>query len=229
MCRTALIAEFAVYTCISENDSAYITLSYETKRFSLSLSLLSSYAPDGTFEEDSEYITLYTDDGKNKYTFKKDGDNLIFIADMSSDVPKYKYSENAAEAIPCISDRAVFEFSESFTSYISKISTDIDNDGEIEDCVIGYGPTYGIFTFTFSVYEKGNLEYFNIFNSQYETILFEKGDDGKVRLRGENTGADPVIRYFDISIKDGNIELSADGETVAYWGEQGTDSHWAAK
>lgn len=222
-------SEFYSYTCISENDSAYITLSYETKRFSLSLSLLSSYAPDGTFEEDSEYITLYTDDGKNKYTFKKDGDNLIFIADMSSDVPKYKYSENAAEAIPCISDRAVFEFSESFTSYISKISTDIDNDGEIEDCVIGYGPTYGIFTFTFSVYEKGNLEYFNIFNSQYGTIVFEKGDDGKVRLRGENTGANPVIRYFDISIKDGNIELSADGETVAYWGEQGTDSHWAAK
>lgn len=215
------------YSHKAENDTAYLSLSPENQSFSFSFSLLSSYAATGTYEEDHSYIILNTDDGKNKYTFKRDGDHLIFIADQSSAMPKFKYSASATEAIVCLPDQAIFEFNDSFQNYISKTSADIDADGVIEDCIIGYGPTSGIFTFTFSAYEKGELEYFNIFNSQYQNLTFAEGADGSMKLRCEALGNNPVIRYFDINIEGENIELSTEDEKIPYWGEQGIHSQFA--
>ena len=87
-----------------------------------------------------------------------------------------------------------------------------------------------MYTFTFSAYENDKLEYFNIFTSGYLNLGFEKGADGKVRIRGETQGKDKAIYYYDISIKNGNIVLSGVGEaieTIEYWFEQGINSPYS--
>lgn len=96
------------YSHKQSNDFAKISLNTETKRFSFSYSLFSSYLPSGTYEEYDEYIIMKTDDAKNTYTFKKDGDKLILDAFQSSPLPSYKYSTDGKEE-PCLSNGAVFE------------------------------------------------------------------------------------------------------------------------
>lgn len=96
------------YSHTRSNDTAKISLNTKTKRFSFSYSLFSSYLPYGAYEEDDDCIIMRTDDGKNTYTFKKDGDKLIFDAYKSSPLPSYKYSTEGKEA-PCLTNGAVFE------------------------------------------------------------------------------------------------------------------------
>lgn len=100
--------EILEYSHKQSNDFAKISLNTETKRFSFSYSLFSSYWPSGTYEEYDEYIVMKTDDGKNTYIFKKDGDKLILDAFQSSPLPSYKYSTSEKEE-QCLTDGAVFE------------------------------------------------------------------------------------------------------------------------
>lgn len=58
--------------------------------------------------------------------------------------------------------------------WLDTATFDIDGDGKEEQCTLSAGPTSGLFTFIFSVSENGNLEYFNIFNSPYTELQFEK-------------------------------------------------------
>lgn len=219
---------FNSYSYISENDSAYISLNPGDKRVFFSISRLSSYLCYGTYSENDEKIMITADDMEHQYTFCKDGDNLIFVADKSSPMPEYKYDGANSTPVVCIPDGAVFEAHGYEKMYIDKIYADIDNDGIKEDCIMGYGPTSGLFTVTFTVYEEGKLEYFNIFNSSVNSLCFETADNGKVRVKGESFSVsnedDTIIRYFDISIKDGNVVLTSDNEMMAYWGAQGVDS-----
>lgn len=214
------------YSCITEKNTSFLSLAPEDKSFSFCLSLLASYFPDGTYEEDGRYIVLNTSGGNNKYTFRKDGQNLVFVAAKSSAVPEYRYAEGS-KAEPCIADGTVFEFCDSLKTDIGRISADIDGDGKTEDCFLGYGPTSGVFTFTFSAYENDKLEYFNMFISSYLDLDFEKCADGKVRVRGEAQGEDNAVHYYDISIKNGNIVLSEGREAIGYWGEQGINSPYS--
>lgn len=111
-------------------------------------------------------------------------------------------------------------------------SFDIDNDGIIEECSLGYGPTSGIYTFTFSVYENRELEYFNIFASfgAYD-IHFDTNEDGQVQLCGTHFSNDsePYTRYMSMAILDGNVSIFSDEQDITYWGEQGIDSPFAPK
>ncbi len=227
-------AVFEVLSYISDFDSAYISLNIYTKTVFFSLSSFSSYFCNGSYIENDEYIIITSDDMIQQYTFRKDGDNLIFVADKSSEVPEYKYTPDGAYA-PCIPDGAVFEFNGFETTYIDKTLWDIDNDGIEENCVLGYGPTSGLFTVTFSAYENGNLEYFNIFNSGIDDIQFGWDENGKLVVRGfvHRYGADPIDVYCDIVVKDGNIVLCSNivlgsGDSLMpYWGEQGVSSMYA--
>lgn len=92
-------------------NSATLALEPQSKQFSFSFSLLSSYFAVGTYEEDSEFIIAHSDDGQNKYTFRKSGQDLIFIADKSSQMPAYAYSSLSKDE-PCLIDGAVFKISE---------------------------------------------------------------------------------------------------------------------
>lgn len=92
-------------------DQAYLSLNPETKSFSFTFSLFSSYQARGTYEEIYDCLELETDD-RNEYLFLKEGENLIFIAAKSSPMPQFKYSEGATEEV-CVPDGAVFELQES--------------------------------------------------------------------------------------------------------------------
>lgn len=84
--------------------TATLTLIPEKHQFQFAYSLLSSYIPSGTYEEQGELLVMRTDSEPcETYTFRKDGDTLIFLADQSSEIPFER------EGKPCVPDEAVFE------------------------------------------------------------------------------------------------------------------------
>lgn len=114
-----------------------------------------------------------------------------------------------------------------YSPIIDTATFDIDGDGKNEQCSLSYGPTSGLFTFILSVSENGKLEYYNIYNGLAGEMSFETTTGGtKLYLvpQGESKPID-----FSFSVKDGNIVLTANGENVAYWGEQGINSKYAPK
>ena len=84
----------------------YINLKTDNS-FHFFVSPLSSYLCVGTYTLDEEKLTLKTDDGLYTYVFKVDGENFVFDAENSSEIPKFKPSADA-EPLPPISDGAVF-------------------------------------------------------------------------------------------------------------------------
>lgn len=113
-----------------------------------------------------------------------------------------------------------------YSTVIDTANFDIDGDGKEEQSSLSAGPTSGLFTFIFSVSENGNLEYFNIFNSPYTELQFEKNAEGRMMLFGKSG---EKTCYMGIDISDGNIVLSSDEQEVSYWGEQGLNSPYAPK
>lgn len=210
------------YLFVSEKDTAYLSLVPETKRFFFSFSLLSSYHAMGAYKEYADNIIMKTDDGKYTYTFIKDGVNFIFDAKKSSEMPKYAYSSGASPEV-CVPDRAIFQKNDEIKLYIDKITFDIDKDGKDETCVMDYGPTSGLFTFSLKITENGTEEYFNTYNSIADELSFVV-KDGVLKVQGVNLGDNPETILFDISFKDGNIVLTNNGKALAYWGKQGVQT-----
>ncbi len=106
---------------------------------------------------------------------------------------------------------------------------DIDGDGKDEACTLRHGPTSGLFTFTFSAYEDGELEYFNVFNSPWMKMHFERSISGEMMLVGEGYKKD---YHIGLEVRDGNIVLLTDDDDNGgfwYYGEQGVDSPLAPK
>ncbi len=96
------------YHYSSGKDHAALSLDPQSKKFSFTFSMLSSYFAMGTYKEDDEYITAYTDDNKYMYTFKKDDQSLAFVAVKSSQMPSFAYSAGAKAEV-CVPDGAVFQ------------------------------------------------------------------------------------------------------------------------
>lgn len=96
---------------------------------------------------------------------------------------------------------------------------DIDGDGNIESCTLTYGPTSGVFTFVLTVTENGTPEYCNIYNGIPGDMSFESTEEGTVLHLVPQAESDPIDYSF--SIKNGNIDLIADGEMLSFWGLQG--------
>ncbi len=217
-----------LYKFKSDKDMATLSISTTDNKGSFRYSLLSSYMAYGTYEDNGKYIVLTTNDGKFKYTFKKENDTIKFIANKSSKLPSYAYS-SGAKAETCVPDGATFEKVEPiYINTIDNIVFDIDKDGNDETCVLGYGPTSGLFTFTLSVSENGKMEYFNIYNSPFYHFSFDV-KNGVLQLKAMTQGENPETTYFDFVIEAENIVLKKDNENIEYWGEQGLDSPYAPK
>ena len=75
-----------------------------------------------------------------------------------------------------------------------------------------------------SVYENGELEYFNMYNMEHGEISFKKTADG-TKLHHVPQGDSKPIDY-SFRVKDGNIVLFSGDQTVEYWSEQGIDSEY---
>ena len=93
---------------------------------------------------------------------------------------------------------------------------DLDGDGKIEHCTLGFGMTSGLFSFTFHAAEVGigewKQEYQNVFYSDWFKLSFVKCEDGIVRVQGIDQN--DKIHLFDISIVDGNVHLSENGDPI---------------
>lgn len=100
---------------------------------------------------------------------------------------------------------------------------DVDGDGREETCALYYGPTSGIFTFTFSVFEGDILEYRNTFTANHGELRFVQQDDGTMVLSHQRNYMEDGPEIYKIVIADGNITLLDESYTtvVAYWGPQG--------
>ncbi len=108
---------------------------------------------------------------------------------------------------------------------------DIDGDGIAEHCVLHNGPTSGLYTFTFSVFEDRTLEYFNVFQTQHTTLRFalaamSSKRDGQLLLKGEGLNSTCTVTP---TIVDGNVVLQSENQEFIYWGEQGLDSPFASE
>ena len=101
--------ESVTYICYDSPDfgAPSLTLSSDG-RFTFIYSMLSSYIGWGEYSVDGEYLVLKTDDGLYEYTFRIDGDRLIFVEGMSSPIPTYCYAPGEEPRCP-VSDGSVFE------------------------------------------------------------------------------------------------------------------------
>ena len=93
---------------------------------------------------------------------------------------------------------------------------DIDGDGDLENCTMRPGNTSGMFTFLFIVKDKetGEVEYESRFYSQVYELSFEKDSDGITRVKAVTRDETPVTHIFDISIKDGYVNLTENGVPI---------------
>lgn len=109
------IGEELIYEFNSDKNYAMLSLLTENKKCRFSLSVYSSDSscfPMGTYEETDEYLVMKADDGEGTYTFRKEGNDLVFVASKSSAVPSYVYLAGE-KAETCIPDGAVFSLSDS--------------------------------------------------------------------------------------------------------------------
>lgn len=95
---------------------------------------------------------------------------------------------------------------------------DIDGDGGMEVCQIGMGPTSGLFTFTLTAIENGEVEYSSIFYSRWGNLRFDESADGTVRVCIESydyASDEEQTIYYDISVVDGRIILTDENGNAA--------------
>ena len=221
----------SVYTCKDSRETALppqLMLFPEGKRFELCISGLSSYIANGTFRTEGDIMTLEGEFG-DKYTFRViDSDNLEFMADKSTELPKYKYSANDAPRYP-FENGAIFERekaegdtsslvvnNEDLVTIYDTTAYDIDKDGVKEKIYItNENLTSGIFTFTVTVYEDNREEYKNTFQSEWLDLSFTE-NEGKLRISGITQ--DNSYKLFYVSLIADKIVLTeSGGERLPYW------------
>ncbi len=76
-------------------------------RFHFFISPFGSYSCLGNYRYESDNLILETDDGLYTYVFKKEGDNLVFVEDKSSEMQKYKSSSDS-QPVAAVKDGDVF-------------------------------------------------------------------------------------------------------------------------
>ncbi len=194
------------YYFSGEKDSAFLSLSGLDNTCSLSLSLLSSYFPHGTYVENDEALVMTGERGE-KYVFRKEGEDLIFDAAASVELPSFRYSPGG-EPEPCFPDGAVFERKYMLNGReIDRVDYDLDADGRKETCILSYGPTSGIFTFCLAVTEDEKPEYCGFYISGFYHLRFVERD-GELKIQGITQGENPETHYFDISLRDTTVWLT---------------------
>lgn len=109
------------------------------------------------------------------------------------------------------------EYQSSFDALSKTTEYDIDEDGIVERCIVSPGPTSGLFTIRFSVYENGILEYQNIFNTPWFDYAFHTLEDGTTVLAGQTQQDQQLV--YNIYIENNAIVLSEDTKKAAYWGD----------
>ena len=124
---------------------------------------------------------------------------------------KYRFEAHGA----WVEFQIITDFSD-FSIVYDTATFDIDGDGDLENCTMRPGNTSGMFTFLFIVKDKetGEVEYESRFYSQVYELSFEKDSDGITRVKAVTRDETPVTHIFDISIKDGYVNLTENGVPI---------------
>ena len=71
-------------------------------------------------------------------------------------------------------------------------------------------------SYIFLVQDKktNEVEYETVIYSQWYDLSFQKGTDGITRVQGITQGENPETHLFDISIKDGYVNLTENGVSI---------------
>ncbi len=196
-------------------------------RFELTLSALSSYLPTGTYRYEEDKLILEADYG-NKYVFRvneggsdntladEDGnyfsimtDSFSFIAEESTQLPKFRYNANEEAKYP-FEDGAIFEIDDetlntgAYTDYVYDIiSYDIDADGIKEELLLTTGPTYGTFSMSLVVKENGKPQSTTTFEDCFGIDKFEE-KDGKLYLTSGEV-LDGEERFIEVTYDNGIV------------------------
>ncbi|MBQ9742570.1 MAG: hypothetical protein IJV88_02720 [Ruminococcus sp.] len=233
--------EYVTYYC-NETESPYppqLRLYTSGKRFELMISALSSYMPMGTFRTEGNLMTLTANDG-NVYVFNViDDTTLEFDADKSSDIPKYSFSSGEEAQAP-FSHGSLFQRTvqagDTTNLYQSDnplnakyefalrdpdqtIIYDIDNDGIMNQIILGPGPTSGTATFAILATEEGEVEYHNYYQGPFHELSFATHTDGTLYIKGDTD------HVFDIIIDGDSLRLYED--SVEYGEEFSADDMWS--
>ena len=97
--------------------------------------------------------------------------------------------------------------------------SDIDGDGQEEECYLGHGITSGLFTFIVEAYgEKDGRRYSTLFSSEFMKLQFvrENGELCVKGIRPENTWTKTPeeTHVYHIVIRDGVLGLEENGEML---------------
>ena len=109
---------------------------------------------------------------------------------------------------------------ETYSPIIDSISFDIDGDGKEEMCTLGYGPTSGLFSFTFIATPMeataSSPKYSEVFVLSGHYQLSFEVKDGILRIRGDKSTSTDAPVYFDIAARDGHIYLQCEEEGIFF-------------
>ena len=233
-----------------------ISLNVHSNMFSFSYSAFSSYWPTGTYEIKGDELILSTSDGQFTYVFDIEEEGYAFNEKKSSVIPKYRYSADGEAESP-VPDGALFRYSEDGGEYrteegqiyhytdgfysgiggvhgpeYASVRGDFDNDGKEERYSLGYGPTSGLYTVRFTVYEEGERTHFSIFHVPYRSLKFAFRENGELYIACEEwkfiDGEDTFIKehQFEIGFEEDWVVLEENGVFMEHWGEPGLNSRW---
>lgn len=91
---------------------------------------------------------------------------------------------------------------------------DIDGDGIEERCSLGAGTTSGLFTFTLKASNDTGVNYYGVFYSDVCNLSFVKDKNGKLLIRGEEADDQNKVHFLDISVENGNLQVSENGKPL---------------
>lgn len=203
-------AVFISYNPASDTQTA--SLRYYVQRQNISGDELTQKQAKSIIGGSNEYDPI---DITPENLFKKTGGQIFMQPVYSYDVLKgdlcFEDNEHYYSYIYFVTPSCA-----TLMSMTSIALADVDGDGTDELWMIGYGPTSGLFTFTLTARENDEEKYSGIFCTEFYYLSFVV-KDGKLCVQGITQGENPETHIFDISIENGKLCLSENGEYIRSW------------
>lgn len=206
-------AHVRIYQSYSKQDNSYRVkdLRYDGEKY-----LLSYYDRTGDTKEEFLFQGEYKYLNRSIYSWSKV--NPIpaeyYLLSDSEDATAEGYLNSLISSIYKPYNNCNMIYSRTVDSEYAKRASygvafcDIDKDGKEEKCYLGWGQTSGVFTFTLTAYENRELEYYNMYRTQwYHPLRFVQAENGKLQIEGVNQNSPPETHIFDITVRKGVIIL----------------------
>lgn len=95
---------------------------------------------------------------------------------------------------------------------------DLNGDGRTERYCLGLGPTSGLFTFTLRVYDGEALIAQGTFPTGLTDLGFVQGSGEALEIQATDPGLPSDQSLYDVSLRDGEVTLTEDGQALEPWG-----------